>query len=71
MQTANKIPVNASNESELIASLDPLGYLYYNSFDRDPDGGATIQAVYRSTGELRTLHIEHTGTVDVERGWKQ
>lgn len=62
---------NPADEGTLIAALDRLGYLYYNSFDPEPDGGATLRAIYRATGELRTLHIEPSGSIGYERGWKQ
>jgi hypothetical protein len=65
------VPLHAADEGSVIAALDRLGYLYYNSFDSDPDGGVTIRAIYRSSGELRTLHIQQSGTIDVEHGWKQ
>lgn len=71
LPVADKAAIDPNDEGMLIAALDRLGYLYYNSFDHEPDGSATIRAILRSTGELRTLHVETTGSIGVESGWKQ
>ncbi len=68
---SERAEINAIDENTVIRALDQLGYIYYNSFDHDPDGTAIIRAIYRKTGELRTLHIKPSGTIDISPGWKQ
>ena len=64
-------PVNPADEASVIAKLDKLGYLYYNSYETEPDGGATIRALERSSGAPLTLHFDHSGRFTTEPGWKQ
>lgn len=64
-------PVNPGDEASVIAKLDRLGYLYYNSYETEPDGGATIRALERSSGALLTVHFDRTGRMSTEPGWKQ
>lgn len=68
---ADNTPVNPADENAVIAKLDRLGYLYYNSYETEPDGGATIRALERTSGALLTLHLDRTGKMTSEPGWKQ
>jgi hypothetical protein len=64
-------PVNPADEASVIAKLDRLGYTYFNSYETEPDGGATIRALERSSGALLTIHLDHGGHVSFDPGWKQ
>ena len=64
-------PINPADEAAVIAKLDHLGYLYYNSYETEPDGGASIRALERSSGALLTITFDHTGRMSTEPGWKQ
>jgi hypothetical protein len=64
-------PVNPGEETSVIAKLDKLGFSYYNSYETEPDGGATIRALERSTGQLLTLHFDKSGHYTTEPGWRQ
>ncbi len=64
-------PVNPADETSVIAKLDRLGYLYYNSYEVEPDGSATIRALDRSNGGLLTVHLDKSGHMTTEAGWKQ
>jgi hypothetical protein len=68
---ADTTPVNPADEASVIAKLDKAGYLDYNSYETEPDGGATIRALDRASGALLTVHFDRSGHMTTEPGWKQ
>ena len=68
---SDNTPVDPGNEGSVIAKLDRLGYSYYNSYEIEPDGGATIRAVERNSGALLTIHLDRSGHMTTDPGWKQ
>lgn len=70
-EEVDNTPVVPGDESSIITKLDKQGFIDYNSYETEPNGGATVRAIDTRNGLPLTLHFDRTGHMTTETGWQQ